>query len=277
MDNDHFTSYVEYNFVVNDNITKDITVDVPSSSPTPTPTPSPAPARTRISISTDATSSVVGSAVNVNGKLVLLNGSPLKGKSVILSYTVGNSVSWIPIGSANTNDAGEYNIQWVNDASGIFTLKVDWTEDEGYQETVNTTSLSILPYNNQILFHIESNSTVSALAFNSTSLDLSFIVSGPDETEGYVKTTIAKNLVSNPENIQVYLDGNQLNYEVTSKADSWLLAFTYAHSTHQVSINLAENTSEKTILGFEYWTWIVVIIIAIIGIGTAVYFKKHKK
>jgi hypothetical protein len=215
--------------------------------------------------------------VNVNGRLSFVNGSALKGEPVILSYAVGNSTPWIPISLAITNDAGEYNILWVNDASGPFALKVQWTEDVGYQEAVNTTSISFLPYDNQNLFHVESNSTVSALSFNSTSSELSFVVSGPNGTEGYVKATIAKSLVSNAENLKVYLDGNQLNYEVISNADSWHLYFTYKHSTHQVSINLAVNASGTTLLDIEYWTLIVVaIIIAVIGISLLVYFKKRK-
>jgi hypothetical protein len=94
------------------------------------------------------------------------------------------------------------------------------------------------------IFSVESNSTVTELAFNSTSSELTFVVHGPSRTAGYVKATIAKSLIPNTKNIKVYLDEKQLNYEVTSNTDSWLLSFTYTHSTHQVSINLAINTSE---------------------------------
>ena len=221
-------------------------------------------------------SSLVGSAVNVNGRLLDIDGSALNGKTVILSFAVGNSVSWIPIGSAITNENGNYNIQWINDASGIFSLKIEWTGDVGYQTTANTTSVSFLPYNNQNLFHVESNSTVSALAFNSTSSKLGFVVSGPDGTKGYVKTTIAKNLVSNPENIQVYLDGNKLNYDVSSIADSWILTFTYTHSTHKISIALSQENSDNLFLGIEYWVWIAIIVIFIVLVSLLIYFKKLK-
>ena len=195
---------------------------------------------------------------------------------MILSFAVGNSVSWIPIGSAITNENGNYNIQWINDASGIFSLKIEWTGDVGYQTTANTTSVSFLPYNNQNLFHVESNSTVSALAFNSTSSKLGFVVSGPDGTKGYVKTTIAKNLVSNPENIQVYLDGNELNYDVSSIVDAWILTFTYSHSTHQISIELSQENNDNLILGMEYWILIAIVVICIIGVSLLIYFKKIK-
>jgi hypothetical protein len=274
----NFPTYYEYNFTVNSNTAKNITVS--GSSPTPSPSPNPSPNATlaQITISTDTSSAVVGSVVNVNGRLSYINGSSLQGKQVTLSYAVVGNSSWVPIGSAITNDAGEYSIQWVNVASGTFTLKASWAENVGGQEISAVTTLSFVPYDGQILLFVESNSTVSTLAFQSTSSELSFTVSGPENTTGYVKATIAKSLISNAENIKVYLDGSQLDYEVTSNADSWLLSFTYRHSTHQVSINLAINASGTTFLGIEYWTLIVVaIIIAVIGISLQVYFKKRKR
>lgn len=80
-------------------------------------------------------------------------------------------------------------------------------------------------------FTVESNSTIIELLFNNTSAELSFTVIGPSGTAGYVELTIAKSLISNPEGIKVYLDGSNLGYEVSSSDDSWLLFFTYAHST----------------------------------------------
>jgi hypothetical protein len=129
----------------------------------------------------------------------------------------------------------------------------------------------------ELLFAVSSNSTVTSLAFNSTTSVLSFTVSGPSGTTGYVKVTIAKSLISNPENIKVYLDGNQLNYEVTSSADSWLLSFTYTHSTHRVSVDLAANAIGTAFLGMSYWTWIVAGIITAVISVSLFYFEKRKQ
>jgi hypothetical protein len=249
----------------------------PSPSPSPTPTPTPTPEATQISISVDAPSTDVGSAVNVNGYLLDSNGNPLEGNSVTLSYVLTDSNDWVPIGSGTTNAAGEYGIQWVNMASGTFTLKAEWNGNDEYLGASATTTLSFLPYENQQVFFVESNSTVSALTFNSTGSELSFAVSGTSGTTGYVKVTIAKSLVSNAENIKVYLDGNQLNYEVTSNPDSWLLTFTYMHSTHQVRINLASAAGD-TVLGIEYWILIaVVIVIAVAGVAGFIVWREKKK
>jgi hypothetical protein len=250
----------------------------PSPSPSPTPTPTPTPALTQVSISVDASSTSVGSAVNVNGKLSDADGHPLKDKTVTLSYAVEGGTSWVPIGSDATNTAGEYSIQWVNTASGTFTLKAEWNGNADYLGVRATTTLSSLPYDNQNFFHVESNSTVSALAFNSTSSELSFTVNGTAETAGYVKVTIAKSLVSNPENIKVYMDGKQLNYEITSNADSWLLSFTYKHSTHHVMISLAAKGAGGTLLSIESLAVIAVVVgIAVAGVVGFIIWRKKRK
>jgi hypothetical protein len=140
-----------------------------------------------------------------------------------------------------------------------------------------TSSPSPIPVPGQSYFFVESNSTVSELFFNSTSAELSFTVNGTSGTAGYVKVTIAKSLVSNVQNVKAYLDGNQLDVAITSNDDSWLLSFTYTHSTHQVRISFATNTGTTTFLGVENWIWIgAVIIIVVIGAGLLVYFKKRK-
>jgi hypothetical protein len=130
----------------------------------------------------------------------------------------------------------------------------------------------------QSFFFVESNSTVSEPFLNSTSAELSFTVSGPSATAGYVKVTIAKSLVSSVQNVKVYLDGSQLDVAITSDADSWLLSFTYVHSTHHVRISLVADAGEDAFLGIAYWTWIiVVIIIAMTGVLGFLFLRKKKK
>jgi hypothetical protein len=127
------------------------------------------------------------------------------------------------------------------------------------------------------LFSVSSNSTVTSLAFNSTTSEFSFNVSGPSETTGYVKITIAKSLVTNAENIKVYLDGTPLNYEVTSNANAWLLTFTYGHSSHQIRLSLATNVATITLLGIVVWIGIgATPIVVVISVCLLFYFKKRK-
>jgi hypothetical protein len=97
------------------------------------------------------------------------------------------------------------------------------------------------------IFSVASNSTVSDLSFNSTSLKLSFTVAGPSGTTGLTNVTIAKTFVANVTNLKVFLDGNPLQYTTTETGDSWVVSFTYTHSTHYVM--LALNPSRLALAG----------------------------
>jgi hypothetical protein len=229
-----------------------------------------------ISILTELSSTLAGSAVNVIGTLSDSNGTPLQRELIVLLYTFAGIDSWIPITSGLTNEAGEYNIQWINSASGTFTLKTEWNGNATFTGISNTTTLSFVPYQSQQVFFVESNSTVSALAFNSTSSELSFTVIGPSETSGYVKATIAKSVMTNCEDAKVYLDGKQLNYSVISTDDSLLITFSYSHSLHQISMYLGANASSK-LLEVDYVFWAIIITLTFAGAIIGVVIWKRRK
>ncbi len=88
------------------------------------------------------------------------------------------------------------------------------------------------------VFSIASNSTISSLAYTSEANELSFEVSGPASTTGYTEVFIPKNLLPNVAGVTTIFDGKQLNYSSSSIDDSWCLHFVYPHSTHDVVINL---------------------------------------
>ncbi len=123
-------------------------------------------------------------------------------------------------------------------------------------------------------FLIQSNSTISAFSYDSSIPQISFIVNGPEETSGYVKLTIAKSFTPNAEAIQVYLDGEKINREITSNGDSWIVIFTYHHSTHQVIVNSAQESAIPS------WIWNAAIVLTAIGLAAAavilVWSAKHK-
>ncbi len=223
-----------------------------------------------ISISTESLSATAGSAVNVFGTLMDSNKIPLQNETVVLSYTFPGAGSWIPISSDLTDEQGNYNIQWINSASGTFTLKTQWNGDTIYLGISNTTTLSFLPYENQQVFLLESNSTVNALAFNNETSTLSFNVTGPSGTTGYVKTTISKSMLTNSENLQAYLDGKQINYSVSASGDFWVFTFNYSHSTHQISLHMKVDATSTQPIGNEI---ISIAIIAVFGTILAVETK----
>ena len=224
-----------------------------------------------ITISTESSSTIAGSVVNVFGSLSDSNGIPCKIEPLFYHTLFQGQDSWIPISSGLTDEQGNYNIQWINSASGTFTLKTEWIGDSAFMDASNTTALSFLPYQNQQVFFIESNSTVYDLAFNNETSTLSFNVTGTSGTAGYVKATISKSLLTNGENLKAYIDGSQLNYSVTSMVDSWVFTFNYHHSTHQITLNLGTNPSATLPSGNEF---VLVGIIALFGTILSVAIKQ---
>ncbi|MCW4005160.1 MAG: hypothetical protein NWF04_00970 [Candidatus Bathyarchaeota archaeon] len=137
---------------------------------------------------------------------------------------------------------------------------------------------NVVSFGNTGVFFVESNSTVSELAFNSTSSELSFTVSGPSGTTGYVDLTVAKTLIPSPQNIKVYLDGKQLYYEAVSVDDAWVLSFTYQHSIHQVTVNLA-NAVETTSANDSWFlpTTAAAVIAATAAVTLGIWRRKRKQ
>ena len=148
----------------------------------------------------------------------------------------------------NADANGNFSAEWLPTITGNYLIKATFMGNSAYAGVSTVVSLDIMPLteeNTQTYFSVASNSTVTGLAFNSTSRELSFTVSGPSGSTGYVDTYIAKSLIGDISTLTVYLDGNQLPYTATSQGDSWLIHFTYHHSTHTVVLNLGEQVVQN--------------------------------
>lgn len=127
-------------------------------------------------------------------------------------------------------------------------------------------------------FTIESNSTVSALSFNGTSSEITFTVSGPNGTMGYVKAAISKDFMPNGDNIKVYLDGNLVSSQVTSNETSWIISFTYHHSTHQVRISQTQNPTTLPIsMATIIFATVLILIVLIPVLCIIIWITKETK
>ncbi len=223
---------------------------------------------TIISISTSSPPTLVGFKVEIYGTLSDLYGNGLKNQTVVIYYTFLGVDTWIPISSDITDNNGHYRIEWIPQATGYFTLKASWAGNTTHIGATSTVTLNSLSYANQYVFTVESNSTISALSFNTTDNTLSFNSSGPKGTTGYVKVTIAKSLVTNPQNIKVFIDGIPTEYVITSTSNSWLLTFTHMHSARRIMIMMGQASQSFFENPFGsvtiYATLIVAIIILII-------------
>lgn len=227
-----------------------------------------------LSLFLNSDTALLGFKVRINGTLTG-DGTAIQGAPILLSYSVTGGSSWNDITSVLTFADGSYYAVWQPSATGTYMVKASWTPDYPYEETESTRMLSVNTFDDQYVFSVVSNSTVSALAFNSTSSELGFSVSGPEGTSGFVDLTIAKNLVENIAELRVYLDGVSLSYTTTSIADSWLLHFTYAHSVHSVIVHFGAPVIPE--LSAMMFIVIGITIGAVVAIAVVVIFLKVRK
>lgn len=197
-------------------------------------TPKPA----NISISTSAESTELGYILDLNGDLTTLESEPLTGKQVILSYMIPGTAAWNPLSSVTTDGNGDFSASWIPTATGNFMVKAEWQGDENYSAAYDIKNVSVLRGSEENVFMAESNSTLSSLSLNSTSNEISFTVSGPSGTTGYVRFLLSKSLLNDPADVKVYKDGVLTDCTVTSIDDQTILYLTYAHSSHEMRISL---------------------------------------
>ena len=248
----------------------------PSPTPTSTPTPPPTLPTPSLTVSCQTSASYSNFKVEITGALTA-NGTGISNAPVLLSYSVNEGTSWIELATASTDNSGNFAAVWFPSASGTYLLNAQWTGNSTFSNAKTTINFAILPYQEKSIFSVSSNSTVSAFAFNSTSQELSFSVSGPSNTTGYVDIYVPKSLISDVSNLKIFLDGNPLPYSTDSQGDSWLLSFTYHHSIHQVTINLGSATTPSFIQSQLGEITIVGVVIVTSIIAVALLIRKHKK
>jgi hypothetical protein len=219
--------------------------------------------QTMISISTFASSKLVGFNIEINGTLADAEGNGLSGAIVVLSHTFPGISEWIPLTSATTDTLGNYNFIWIPPLTGQFTIRTEWAGNDMYAPASNSSTLNVIASEDGYVFSVASNSTVSALAFNSTDLQLGFTVTGPSGTTGFARVTIAKMLATNITDLKVYLDGNSLEFSTSSTDDSWIVDFNYTHSTHHVTIALNSTLGDTAMTPL---TMVVLILLAVLGV-----------
>jgi PKD repeat protein len=196
------------------------------------------PKHTAISLSAFSTSKFVGFKADINGTLSDAQQNGISGETIVISYTFQGISEWIPLTSAITDQQGNYHSIWIPPMTGYFILEAKWQGNETHSGANSNTTLNVISYEDQYVFSVASNSTVSALMFNATNLELSFMATGPAGTAGFARVTIAKPLVENITNLKAYLDGNPIGYIASETSDSWIVYFTYTHSTHKIILTM---------------------------------------
>ena len=101
------------------------------------------------------------------------------------------------------------------------------------------------------------------------------MVSGPEGTSGYVEVAIAKSLVADIQTAEVTLNGTEIDYNTSSLDDTWLLYFTYSHSSHNVVVKLGTRAFPESLPTTLVITSIIAIVVVCVGL--LVYLKKLKR
>ncbi len=152
------------------------------------PTPS-------IDLSCRSTTTVTGFKVEINGNLSL-NGNPLSDQPVLISYSVTGGKSWQSLTLIKTLPDGHFTAVWQPNVNGNYLVNAAVDRTSTMNGATKIVNLALTPDAGQNVFTLTSNSTVTQFAFNSTTQELGFIVSGPSGTKGYVEIYIPKTLIS---------------------------------------------------------------------------------
>jgi outer membrane protein assembly factor BamB len=225
---------------------------------------------TSLSLSLNAETALLGFKVMLTGTLEA-DGAPIGGAEIFLPYSVTGGETWTDITLVQTAADGGYSAGWIPDATGTYLVKATWEPYPLYKEVESLRMLSVESFDAQNVFSVSSNSTLSVLAFDSATRELRFTVTGETGTNGFVEVTVAKSLVANVADLKVFLDGASLDYTAQSTDDSWILYFTYAHSTHDVAVNLGAAPSPII------WFIAVAVVVAVVCACILFYFKKRKQ
>ena len=195
------------------------------------------------------------------------------------TYGMAGGMGWYDSGSTayatlmNGTVSGGTGIRfifmsWAGDASGSglnsssITMNAAKTADANWKKQYFVVLTEGRSVSTSI---VDSNSTVTGLAFNSTNRKLSFNVSGASGTIGFANITIAKSLIGDINGVKAYLDGDPTNFNFVSVGDSWLLQFTYQHSTHRVDVSLGSAPATTGSAGLSPLTNSVISIIGVIS------------
>ena len=174
-------------------------------------------------------------------------GWPLSGQPISFVYSADGGSSWNQITSIDTGAFGDFLVSWIPPVAGNFLLKADYPGNITYLPI--STIVNFEPANSDSQpnpISIQTNSTIAAFSFDPASKQLSFSLTGPDGSTGYINVYISKGILADISNLKVSLDGEPVNFDAVSTGYSWVLSFDYHHSTHKVSINLNSKPAETS-------------------------------
>jgi hypothetical protein len=248
---------------------------ITASPSTPTPTFPPRKTSTlQLSFSTNTTNS----QVNICGNIVA-EGREIPSAYVRISYSVNDGTLWSDLILVNTNSSGQVKIPWAPYATGNYLVKAAYDGNSEVLPTSTTANLVITLCSTQNALLVASNSTLSQLSLDSAAKHLSFKVTGKSGTTGYLEMCLPKSLIADISKLAVSIDEKPAMYGVQLVEDSWLVSFTYHHSTHQIDVNMQQSAAPSPALARPEFSALVscAALVAIVVIAIAATVKKKKR
>lgn len=229
---------------------------------------------TSLSISLSPSPALVGFKVQIIGQLTCQNGSGISDVPVLLSYNVPGVETWDVIASVTTGMNGSFSVTWFTWATGNYVIKAVYAGDQAsaIMGTETSVALVIADIEEQI-FSVSSNSTISALDFNSTAKEITFTVTGPNGTAGYIDLVLAKSLVPDINDLKIFFDDTEQSYDAISLDDTWFIRLTYFHSTHVIRMSLPSTSAPSVYISHEL---IMLLTVSIIAIATTFLILKTR-
>lgn len=226
-------------------------------------------------LTTFAQTSMMPSSFNVHiSGTLILNEKGIANAPVYLSYSITNGDTWQDLTLVNTDSEGDYSVLWLVNVTGNYMLKAVYKGDGTHLGITNIINFIIEPCTDKTAFSINSNSTVTALVFDSNLRTLSFNVTGEAGTTGFVNVYIPTSMMNDASGLTVSLDGSQIDHTIQSLSDSWLLIFTYHHSTHAVTIKMDNPNSNSRYL--DYSIYVIAMIITVLAVVSALTLRRRK-
>jgi hypothetical protein len=213
--------------------------------------------------------------VDITGRLTS-DGLGISNAHILLSTSNNDGASWTDLSTAITDANGDFSITWHSEVSGSYLVKAVYDGDFiNYDEASRIVNFAIVSFQEQSVFSVTSNSTITALYFDSANYQLSFSTNGTSGTTGYVNVRVPTSLINDPASIEVYIDEETVTYTATFQEDAWMLSFTFHQSYHAATINFGI-ANEK---GSQLDPLVIIISVSIVivfCIGLLVYFKKRE-
>ena len=251
----------------------------PTTSPTTRPTSTPAPnlPTPTIDLTCKGTTTTSGAKVQITGELSL-NSNALAESPVLISYSITGGNSWESLTMVNTQSDGSFAAVWYPDVTGNYLVKATSQATSSMKAASKTVNLAITPdADENNVFTVNSNSTITEFTFDSTSNQLSFIASGPSPSTGYVEIYIPKSILSDISELTAYIDDQQVSFDSESQGDSWLITFTYSHSSHTITMAIGDSAEISNSDNTQTLMYIIpIVVIAVLAIAVVALLKRRK-